>query len=121
MRVNNLEVVGVPEAENPGDPIENTLVQIFNSLPGLHDSPITADDIGICHPIPSERRDNKIVAVCKFVSRKTKHRILEVKKDCRDLKFRNNTIYINEHLSPFNRRLFAHPSTKKRELDLNFY
>ena len=95
LRVNNLEVVGVPDAENPGDPIENTLVQIFNSLPGLHYSPITAHDINICHPIPSERRDNKIVAVCKFVSRKTKHRILEAKKDCRDLTFRNNTIYIN--------------------------
>ena len=57
LRANNLEVV---EAGNPGDPIEKTLVQIFNSLPGLHDSPIRADGIDICHPIPSGRRDNKM-------------------------------------------------------------
>ena len=34
--------------------------------------------------------------------------------------FRNNTIYINKHLSPFNRRLFAQASSKKRELNFKF-
>ena len=57
LRVNNLEIVGVPEAtENLTD--EATLLEIFNSIPDLPET-ITAKDIDICHIIPSNRRDKK--------------------------------------------------------------
>ena len=119
LRVNNIEIVGLPEAEVPGAPVEKTIIEILNTLPDLV-TPIKSEDIDICHVIPSDRRDKKIVAVCKFVSRKTKLEILEAKKKSRDFKFKENNIFINEHLSPFNRKLFAAASTKKKELNYRF-
>ena len=115
LRVNNLEIVGLPPPEYEGAPIEDTLVNMFNSLPDLT-SEISADDIDICHNFPSDRKDGKLVAVCKFVRRKTKFDVLTAKKKCRNFKFKDNDIFINEHLSPFNRHLFAKASVKKNEL-----
>ena len=45
---------------------------------------------------------------------------MEAKKKCRDFKFKDENIFINEHLSPLNRRLFAAASAKKRELNYKF-
>ena len=118
LRVNNLEIVGVPEAtENLTD--EATLLEIFNSIPDLPE-PITEKDIDICRIIPSNRRDKKNVAICKFVSRKTKLSLLEAKRKTRNFKFADNDIYINEHLSPLNRHLFSLASRKKLENNLKF-
>ena len=119
LRVNNLEIVGIPAAES-GDTIENTLINIFNKLPDMDEMPITPNDIDICHVIPSQRKDGKLVAVCKFVSRKIKYKILKAKKTVRNYKYKNNDIFINDHLSPFNRHLFALASIKKRELGCKF-
>ena len=121
LRVNNLEIVGFPEAENPGESkIEDTLIEIFNSLPDMKETPVTPNDIDICHVIPSDRKDKKLVAVCKFVSRKTKLMILNAKKNSRNFKYKNNDIFINDHLSPSNRHLFALASKKKRDLGYKF-
>ena len=38
------------------------------------------------------------------------------KKKCRNFKFKDNDIFINEPLSPFNRHLFVKASVKKNEL-----
>ena len=119
LRVNNLEVVGLPVADDPGVSVENTLLEIFNKIPDLN-GVITEDDIDISHVIPSNRSDKKIVAVCRFVSRKTKIKILEAKKKCRDFKFKDEFIFINDHLSPINRHLFALASGKKKQLGYKF-
>ena len=42
------------------------------------------------------------------------------KKKARDFKYNNSIIYINEHLSPENRRLFAEASKKRKDLNFKF-
>ena len=111
LRVNNLEIVGLPEAELE-ETNEEILISALNILEGLNKQ-IIAADINISHPIPTKRCDNKRVAVVKFVSRKSKFDILSAKKANRNLKFRGNDIFINEHLSPVNRALFASATEKK--------
>ena len=75
------------------------------------------EDIDISHPIPTRRKDGKRVSVCKFICRKTKLDILEAKKKCRAFKYKGNDIYINEHLSLENRRLFGEASLKRKALN----
>ena len=82
--------------------------------------PITPEDIDISHVVRTQRQDNKNVAICKFVQRKTKFRILNAKKAARDWKFKGNTVFINEHLSPGNRDLFSKASEAKRLYDFKY-
>ena len=119
LSVNNLEIVGIPPAEQAGDSVEDTLLEIFNDLPDLSNE-VSENDIDVCHILPSDRKDGKLVAVCRFKSRKLRSKILEAKKKCRNFKFKNHDIYINDHLSPYNRCLFAIASTRKRELGYKF-
>ena len=72
LRVNNLEIVGIPPAEQVGDSVEDTLLEIFNDLPDLSNE-VSENDIDVCHIIPSDRKDGKLVAVCRFKSRKLKY------------------------------------------------
>ena len=119
LRINNLEIVGLPEA-NDGETEEALLLNAINSLQGLEE--VRADDIDISHPMASKRKDNKNVHVVKFISRKTKARVLAAKKSepNRLFKFRNNDVFINEHLSPSNRSLFAAATGKKKDLGYKF-
>ena len=64
----------------------------------------------------SNRKDGKLVAV----SRKTRIDILEAKRKCRNFKFKEQDLFINDHLSPFNRKLFAITTLKKNELKYCF-
>ena len=118
LRVNNLAIVGLPPTEEEGASIEDTLIDIFNSVPDIGKQ-VTPEDIDICH-MPSDRKDGKLVAVCKFKSRKSKIDILQAKKSLRIFTYNNHNIFINGHLSPFNRHLFATAAAKKRELDFKF-
>lgn len=120
LRINNLEIVGLPEP-NPGESEETLLVNALNSLEGI-DNPINPEDIDISHPLNSNRRDEKSVHVIRFISRKTKNTILTAKKQDanKQFKFRDRDIYINEHLSKYNRGLFAAAQEKKRALDYKF-
>ena len=118
MRVNNLEVVGLPEA-SIDEPEEDVLISALNSLAGL-EKEIKIEYIDISHPIPTKRRDNKRVVVVKFVSRMTKFDVLSAKKQNRNFKYKGNDIFINEHLSPINRTLFAHAAERKKALGFKF-
>ena len=74
LRINNIEVVGIPEKVIIGNEeilldTENSLIDFFNNELNLN---IAAHDIDICHEIPSRRLDEKRVVVCKFISRKDK-------------------------------------------------
>ena len=120
LRVNNLEIVGLPEA-NDGESEENLLLNALNSLDGI-DEPIRAEDIDISHPLNTQRRDEKKVHVVRFISRKTKARILAAKKSEQNrlFTFRNNDVFINEHLCPSNRALFAAATGKKKGLGYKY-
>ena len=118
LRVNNIEIVGLPDpTENQSH--EEVILEAINSLENLAYK-VTRDDIDISHPIPTRRRDGKKLAVCRFLSRKTKIDVLGAKKKARDFKYNNSIIYINEHLSPENRRLFAEASKKRKDLNFKF-
>ena len=71
--------------------------------------------IKVCHKVPSQWKDNKRVMVCKFVKRKSKIAILKEKKEQR-----NFQIFINEHLSKENRRLFSAASQLKCDIGLKY-
>ena len=120
LRINNLEVVGLPEA-NENESEETLLLHAFNSLEGI-ENVVTPEDIDISHPMKSQRTDGKRVHVVKFISRKLKDQILAAKKlePNRNFKFRNSDIFINEHLSPVNRSLFAKAAEKKTNLNFKF-
>ena len=125
LRVNNLEIVGLPEPRIERDPQgeeqketeEDLIINALNNLNGLP-TPVRAEDIDISHPLNSRRRDGKNVHVVKFISRKKKAEVFKTKKSetNRDFKFRGNDIFINEHLSPKNRTLFAKAHEKKGTL-----
>ena len=118
LRVNNVEIVGLPEPSDD-ETNEDVILSALNSLPELSFQ-LTSEHIDISHPIPSKRRDHKRVSICKFISRKAKIDVLEAKKKCRDFKYKGNDIYINEHLSPENRRLFATASLKRKQLHYKY-
>ena len=120
VRVNNLEIIGLDEVKD-GDfgSNEEKILAAINSLEHLPYE-VTKNDIDISHPIPTRRKDGKNVSVCRFVSRKTKFDILEAKKQCRDFQFNNKKVYINEHLMPENRRIFAEASKKRKELNFKY-
>lgn len=109
--------MGLPQPED-NESEESVLIDALNSLDLGYD--IDFADIDISHPLPSKRRDNKSVSVVKFISRKSKFDILAAKKQKRNFKYRNNDIFINEHLSPENRTLFALSSEKKKELNFKY-
>ena len=95
------------------------LLEIFNKLPLK--KPVTADSISICHEIPTKRKDEKRVVVCKFIARKTKIDILNAKKIGKNLlKYYDNNIFLNEHLSPKNRKIFAAASQKRKILNYKY-
>ena len=103
--------------DDNGVTVEETLIDIFNSLPEIK---ISSSDIDICHRMPSNRRDGKNIAVCKFLSRNSKYDILNAKKSARDFKYKNKSVYINDHLSSYNRNLFALAAQKKREYGFKY-
>ena len=120
LRVNNLEVVGLP-APNDGESEEKLLLNALNELEGLEE-PIRSEDIDISHPLNSKRKDGKNVHVVRFVHRKTKFSILAAKKrdQNKQFQFRQNDVYVNEHLSKQNRGLFAAAQDKKRALKYKY-
>ena len=120
LRVNNLEFVGLPPP-NDGETEETVIINACNSLEGI-DIVIHPEDIDISHPLPSKRRDGKPVHVARFISRKVKFAILSAKKSevNRQFKFRDQDVFINEHLSKTNRGLFASAIEKKQALGYKF-
>ena len=120
LRVNNIEIVGLPQP-NAEEPEETMIVHALNALEGIEE-PIRPEDIDISHPLKTKRRDGKPVHVVKFISRKKKLEILGAKKkeDNKQFKFRGQDIFINEHLSPVNRTLFAKAMEKKQTHNYRF-
>ena len=60
--------------------------------------------------------------VVRFISRKKKADILAAKRleGNRNFKFRNSDVFINEHLAPHNRTLFAEAAEKKTNLNYRY-
>ena len=115
-RSNNIEIVGLPDPRQDSSD-ESMAIKLFSEL-GLKDFP--SEYIDACHVVPTRRKDGKRVVVCRFVSRKMKEKVLLAKKGRRELKIEGNIIYVNEQLTPNNRKIFALAAAKKRELNYKF-
>ena len=120
LRVNNLEFVGLPPPA-VGEEEEDVIIKACNALNGLS-APVRKEDIDISHPLKSERRDGKPVHIARFISRKVKYAVLAAKKseENRQFKFRDQDVFINEHLSKINRGLFAKANERKRTLEYKY-
>ena len=116
MRIDNIEVVGLPEPDDDNTDKSNVL-QVINSLNHNYGDGFTSNDV--MSFLLSERNGERVV-VCKLRSRKYKHVILDAKKQKRNVKLRGNDIFINEHLGPNNRRLFSTAPQRKCELEYKF-
>ena len=115
LRVNNVEIAGLPS----GDDDERTALDFFNNVLEVA---IKKEDIDICHKIPSKRKDNKNVLICKFLSRKSKMIVLGAKEKLRDHNKVNkdNTILLYEHLSPSYRALYIEAAKFRYDRDFKF-
>ena len=90
-----MEIVGLPEPNvQQGQQFDDMLLEVFNGLPKYENNPLTKNDIDICHPVKSERKDGKNVAVCRFIRRTTTFDSLEEKKKIRDFQYKNQSIFI---------------------------
>ena len=85
-----------------------------NSHHGL-DVPVRKDDIDISYPLKSERKDNKPAHITRFISRKIKYAILLAKnsEENRLFRFREQDVFIKEHLSRVTRGRFAKANERK--------
>ena len=121
LRVNNLEISGLDKPisipateveEAYEEPVEDMVVKCLNGL-FAGEERISNEDIDICHELPS--KTGKKLHVVKFISRKAKNLILDQKKKRQNFnfKFRGNPIFINDHLTPNNKHLFAMARQKK--------
>ena len=117
LRVNNVEIIGL-NAPVEGASDEEVVIDAINNMNPT--TPISTNDIDICHVLPTNRKDKKRTLVCKFISRKTKSMVLQTKKNNKDFKHRGNTFFINDHLSPANKRIFEIAKAKKYELNYKY-
>ena len=122
LRINNLEISGLEPLRDPqSNQMESEEQLILDCLNGLQPTtPVTTNDIDISHELP--KRGGGKTHVVRFVSRKTKNTILNAKKDIRNrnYKFRENSIFINEHLTTFNKNLFRLAKIKKDALSFKY-
>ena len=99
LRVNNVEIIDLPEPLN-GETVEEQAIEIFNELCTQNgNAEISKQDIDICHPLPSNRKDNKRVVICRFISRNTKAMIILAKRVNQMYKYRDHEIFIKDHMS----------------------
>ena len=119
-RINNVEIVGLPKPTL----MESDTSVTVGFLNDHVDLDLSADEIEALHEVPSKRKDGKRLVIVHFKSRYRRDNILSACKE----KLRNfnknleepKRVYVNEHLSPTNKMLFALATKKKHELSYKF-
>lgn len=112
-RLNNVEVKGIPSTQG-----EDCLA-IVKSIGDKVGCPITASDIDTVHRVPAKNGTNIIARSCsrdkkfQFASKSRKARLTTraVGSNQTD----DSPVYINDHLTPERKRLFAQAQELKRE------
>ena len=119
-RICNIEIVGLAKPTL----METDTSVVINFLNNQAEVDLQEDEIEALHEVPSRRKDGKRLVIVHFKSRSRRDDILSVCKE----KIRQynkdkavaNRVFINEHLSPENKKLFALATKKKYELDYKF-
>ena len=118
-RINNIEIVGL---RKPNE-LETDTSLTVNFLKDVVGAEVESTDIDACHEVPSRRQDKKRVVVVAFKFRSIKDDILKNRSGLRshnnDLSL-DSRVYVNEQLSPENRRLYAMAAKRKKELGFKF-
>lgn len=118
-RLNNVEIRGIPTMQ--GEDCSAIVVSIGNQAK----CPISASDLDIVHRVPAKSGQCNIIA--RFCSRAKKNEFVKMARkarlDTRSLGFSGENptpVYVNEHLSPDNKRLFGKAVTFKKEKNWRF-
>ena len=119
-RINNIEIVGLKKPSLMQTDASMSL-KLLNDIVGVETS---QGDLEALHEVPSKRKDNKRIVVVHFKSRFLRDTVLEKSKAALREYNSNRDIaeraYLNEQLSPENKRLFAQTIKIKHELNYNF-
>ncbi|XP_039297926.1 uncharacterized protein LOC120354626 [Nilaparvata lugens] len=118
-RIDNLEIVGIPETT--GENLINVLERLSKPLK-LN---FKEEDVSVVHRVPTKKGDTSIIV--KFTSRRKKAAWLAAAKLKKGIKLKeicnsptDNQVYINEHLSPFFKRLFGKAKELRNKKKLMF-
>ena len=116
-RVNNIEIVGLRMPKET-ETDESLLIDFSKDILGLT---FVADHFQAVHEVPTKRKDQKRVVIAAFVNRKMKKLILDEKEKLREFNKNNeHKIYVNEQLSPINRKIFNLALKRKWESNYKF-
>ena len=118
-RIKNIEIVGL---RKPNELESDTSLSV-KFLKEVVGADVDTSDIDACHEVPSRRHDKKRVVIVAFKFRCKKDEIMENRSSLRthnkDLSL-DHRVYVNEQLSPQNRRLYAMAAKRKKELGFKF-
>ena len=119
-RINNIEIVGLRKPtllENDA----NVTVDFLNEHVQAN---VSREEIEALHEVPSNRKDKKRVVIVHFKWRARRDQILASAKialrEYNKERDPSDRIFINEHLSPENKRLFAMATKRKHELGYKY-
>ena len=101
----------------------DTLVTV-NFLNDVAQAEVSESDFEALHEVPSKRKDKKRIVVCHFKSRMKRDIVLgkcktALRSHNKDLE-PSAKLYVNEHLSPENKRLFAMATKIKYESNFKY-
>ena len=117
-REKNLEIVGM---RVPNE-LETEISLTLSFLNNVMKANVNAADVEVAHVVPSRRQDNKRVIVVAFKFREKRNEVLKFKHELRSyndsLQDQRTRIFVNEQLSPENRRLYA--MAAKLRYDFNY-
>ena len=119
-RINNIEIVGLRKPT----PLETDTALTVDFLNNTVEAGVAMEDIEALHEVPTKRKDGKRIVIAHFKSRAKRDFILAASKEKlrvfnKDLEA-DQRVYVNEHLSPGNKKLFAMATKKKYELGYKF-
>ena len=118
-RNKNLEVIGLREPNELETDTTLTLKFLNNEMK----AEVNTDDIDVCHQVPSKRTDGKRIIIVAMKHRKKRDDILKCKQNLRIYNEHldpSHRVYVNEQLSPENKKLFANCAKKKFQLGFKF-
>lgn len=124
-RRNNLEIHGVPEVE------QENLLKTINEIGNVLDCPVSSDDVDTLHRVPyfNKKKDIPRNIIIKFKSRLFKNKFLESAKNFQKVNRKKaieipnvpSKIYINEHLTPKNKKLFNSTKLFCKEKNIQYF
>lgn len=113
-RMNNVEIKGVPSSQG------EDCVAIVQSIGNKIDCPVSGTDLDVVHRVPAKSGQQNIVAC--FYSREQKNEFVrkarKARLNTRALGFSGegtHAVFVNDHLSPDNKKLFAKALVLKKE------